>query len=144
MPDFTGDGELELARASGLAVSGVKLTRLTLLTRARPSGVVGAEGKHVLRSGLLALLLRTGIEDGGAGGFLELLGYLRIDLTRSKVPGLRRKFLEADLGLLLRFGLVKDFVMFRGVLARAGFDGDRDQAGICVAGLAFTDRARDA
>jgi hypothetical protein len=129
MPDFMGEGELAIIAACGLAVSGVKLTCLTLLVRARPSGVVGAEGRE-LRSALLALLLKVGMEDGGAGGFLELLGYLRMDLTLLKVPGLRRKFLEADFGLFLRLGVVDDFVKPRGVPLRAGFDGDREKVGI--------------
>ena len=129
MPDFMGEGELAIIAACGLAVSGVKLTRLILLVRAGPSGVVGAEGRD-LRSALLALLLKVGMEDGGAGGFLELLGYLRMDLTLLKVPGLRRKFLEADFGLFLRLGVVEDFVKPCGVPLGAGFDGDREKVGI--------------
>lgn len=116
--------------ACGLAVSGVKLTRLTLLVRERLCGVLGPETSDDLRSTLLVLLLKVGIEDEGTGAFLELLGYLRIDLTRSNLLGVRRKFLEADLGMLLRLGVVADFVRPRGVLGRAGFDGDRDKVGI--------------
>jgi hypothetical protein len=128
MPDFIGEGELAIIDACGLAVSGVKLTRLTLFVRARASGLVGAEGSGLLRSALLALLLKVGIDDGGAGGFLELLGYLRIDLKRSSLLGLRRKFFGEDLGLLLRLGVVADLVMLCGVLTRVAFDGDRDRA----------------
>lgn len=90
---------------------------------------MGIEGRGRLSSALLALLLNIGIKDGGAGAFLELLGYLRIDLTRSSRPGLRRKFLEADLDLLLRLGVVADFVMLRGVPTRGGFEGNRNEAG---------------
>jgi hypothetical protein len=133
MPDFRGEGELPSMAACGLAVSGVKLTCLTSLTLLARRGVVGAEGKGILRSALLALLLKVGMDDGAggaAGGFLELLGYRRMDLTFCRVPGLRRKFLETDFGVFLRLGVVDDFVKVRGVLFREGLDGDRDNVGI--------------
>lgn len=130
MPDFMGEGELAIMAASGLAVSGVKLTCLTILTLLARRGVVGVEGNDILMSALLALLLTVGMDDGGGGGFLELLGYRRMDLTFCRVPGLRRKFLEMDFGVLLRLGVVDDFVKVRGVLFKAGLDGDRDKVGI--------------
>lgn len=134
-----GEGEFAIRHSRGLAVSGVKLTCLTVLVR---RGVAGAEGKGILRSALLALLLKVGIEDAGAGGFLELPGYFRMDFTFSKAAGLRRKFLEGDLDWFLRLGVVDDFVMVRGVL-RAALDGDREKVGMWEPGLAFALRARD-
>jgi hypothetical protein len=51
-----------------------------------------------------------------AEGFFELkLGCLRIDLTRSNFPGLRRNPLESDLGMLLRLFVVEDLGSVRGV-----------------------------
>jgi hypothetical protein len=113
-----------------LTVSGVKFTCLKFLGPPTVPGVVGTGGSDLSRLGLLGLLDEVGIEEGASFGFFELLGYLRIDLTRSNFPGLRKKPLGADLGILLNVLAVVDLVRPRGVALRFGFDGGLDNAGI--------------
>ena len=126
MPDFIGNGEFWTLAICFWTVSGVKSTCLAAIERSR-LGVVGTEGSALSRSGLVGLLVRVGIEDGVALGFFMLeLGYLRINLTRSSFPGLRKKLLGSDFGRLLRLLVVADFVKPRGVPPRVGFDGDLD------------------
>jgi hypothetical protein len=93
MADLKGEGEFGIVAAFLLTVSGVKFTCLVLLERPN-LGVVGIDGRAFSRLGLLELLVREGIDDGTAEGFLLELGYLRIDLTRPSFPGLRKKLLD--------------------------------------------------
>ena len=68
------------------------------------------EGSALSRLGLLGLLDNIGIDVCIAFGFFALkLGYLRMDLTRSNLPGLRKKLFGSDLGTLSRSFMVADF-----------------------------------
>jgi hypothetical protein len=112
MPDLIGDGEFCTVADCLLTLSSVKLTCLTLFERSRPVGVLGIVGSAFSRFGLLGLLVKEGM----AEGFFELkLGCLRIDLTRSNFPGLRRNPFESDFGMLLRLFVVEDLGSVRGV-----------------------------
>ena len=108
--DFIGEGECCTVAACLLTVSGVKFTCFAGLELPIPTGVVGMEGSALSRLGLLGLLDNVGIEVGVAHDFFALeLGYLRIDLTRSNLPGLRKKLFGSDLGRLPRLFVVTDF-----------------------------------
>jgi hypothetical protein len=87
-------------------------------------GVVGREGSGLSRFGLLGLLDKVGIDEGASLDFFKLPGYLRIDLTRSNFPGLRKNPLDSDLGILLKLFAVVDLVWPPGVGFRSGFVGD--------------------
>jgi hypothetical protein len=76
------------------------------------------EGRAFSRFGLLGLLTKVGIEDGAVVSFLELLVYLRMDLTRSNFPGLCKKLLDEDRGMVFMLLAVADFVKLRGVPLR--------------------------
>jgi hypothetical protein len=131
IPDLTGDGEFWKVAAFLLTVSGVKLTCFTAFELTGPLGVVGTEGRTLSRFGLLGLLVKEGIEDGFTVGFFMLeLAFLRIDLTRSNLPGLRRKPLDSDFGRAFTLFVVADFGRVRGVPIKLGFDGDLDKVGI--------------
>jgi hypothetical protein len=129
MADLKGDGDCGIVATFLLTVSGVKFICLVLLERSSP-GVVGIDGRAFSRFGLLGLLTREGIDEGAANGFLLELGYLRIDLTRSSLPGLRKKFLDWDRGTLPMLLIVADLVRPRGVPFKLGLDGDLDRVGI--------------
>lgn len=129
MADLKGDGEFGIVAAFLLTVSGVKLTCLVLLERSCP-GVVGIDGRAFSRFGLLGLLRRDGIDEGVAEGFLLELEYLRIDLTRSSLPGLRKEVLDWDRGTLPMLRTVTDLGRPRGVPTKLGLDGDLDRVGI--------------
>jgi hypothetical protein len=126
IPDLIGDGVVWAFVTCLLTVLGVKLTCFALLERSSSTGVVGRDGRAFSRFGLLGLLVKEGM----AIGFLLELGYLKIDLTRSNFPGLRRKPLDSDLGRLLVLVAVADFERPRGVFTKFGFDGDRESMGI--------------
>jgi len=128
MADLKGDGEFGIVAAFLLTVSGVKFTCLVLLERSGP-GVVGIAGSAFSRFGLLGLRTREGIDEDAAGFLLEL-GYLRMDLTRSNLPGLRKKLLDWDRGTLPTLLIVADFVIPRGVPIKLGLEGDLDRVGI--------------
>jgi hypothetical protein len=92
-----------------LTVSGVKFTCFVDFEPPISPGVVGIEGSALSKLGVLGLLHKVGIEVGIKFVFFGLeLGYLRIDLTRSNLPGLCKKFFVSDLGTLTRFA-VADF-----------------------------------
>lgn len=142
--NLKGDGDCGIVAAFLLMVSGVKFTCLALLERSGP-GVVGNGGSTFSKFSLLGLLTSEGIDEGAAEVFLFELGYLRMDLTRSSLPGLRKKFLDWDRGTLPMLLIVADLVTPPGVPPKLGLDGDLDKVGIRVAGF-LTDaaRARDA
>ena len=129
MADLKGEGEFGIVAAYLLTVSGVKFTCLVLLERSN-LGVVGIDGRAFSRLGLLGFLAKEGIDDGAAEGFLLELGYLRIDLTRSSFPGLRKKLLDCDLRMLPTLFIVADFARPRVVPSKLGLDGDFERVGI--------------
>jgi hypothetical protein len=130
IPDLNGEGEALIATTCLSTVSGVKFTPLRFLGPPTVPGVVGREGSGLLRFGLLELLDNVGIEEGASFDFFKRPGYLRIDLTRSNFPGLRKKLLDSDLGILLKLFAVVNLARPRGVALRFGFDGDLDNVGI--------------
>ena len=127
--------------------SGVKLTCLVILDGGGLFGVMGIDDCGYSKFGLLRLLFKEGIEDGAFVDFFgDGLTRLRIDRTRSNLPGLRRKLFEVDLGNVLTLAVVVDFARPRGVtLVRLALDGDLDKVEIWVAEcFTLATRARDA
>jgi hypothetical protein len=146
IPDLIGEGELWKAEAEAFCVVwGVKSTCLAVFEAA--TGVVGIDGSAFSKFGLLGLLLKDGIDTCAAAGFLWLgLTCLRIDLTRSNLPGLLRLLFKGDFGSVVTLFVVADLVNFTGVpLIRFGFEGDLERVGICVDGpLTLAFRASEA
>lgn len=129
--DFSGDGECCEATGFLLTVSGVKLTCFADLEVTGLCGVVGRDESVFSRPSLLGLLFRDAIEDGLIVGFFILeLACLSMDLTRSNLPGLRRKLLGSDFGATLTLLVVADFARPWGVPLKCFFKADFDEEGI--------------
>jgi len=127
MPDLVGEGDC--ATVSILPSSAIKLTCFILFALFDCGirlGVVGIGGRALSTFGLLGLLASDGI----AVDFLRLaLGWRRIDLTLSNLPGVRKVPLGSDLGIL-RPLVVAGFGRVRGVPNKLRLAGDFDRLGI--------------